>query len=779
MISKKKLTRDRGLASKALAILRARIGLRISRSDLAEASDVRPPTIERAERGEHLDRATLDSVASALGLQLHNVAFLDTLRRRDRFWVTPSPSPYFFGRDKEVGELGRLLSNSGAVAIAGASQMGKSELALQYCYQTQDSFPGGILWIDARSDVTARRDLLAVARTLGLSFLPEAPEALASTIYSSLAGDEQWLAVVDGGLDRDRVERLVPPTESGGRWITTGTAPRRDCTTLSVDALPIRVGTEFLLLRSHFRSIPERARETPDQLRAAAELTRILGGVPSLLEAAGAAVCHRRCGFVEYHSAIVSVVSNQVKAVWSQNVEASARLSPEGDTVLRVLVRHGYNSIPIALLRSLAEEPEFRGFKPNQALRAWLRLSLVAKDDEHEQVSVLPPVQKLLARKGPPIREHAGVFARAMRRAFKRLELPQRVFALESAEVSARNAQRCGVREEPLLDLRLELGRFHLAAGSPSLARTHLRKAREGWKRFGDSDSFLVAVILNNEGIACDQLGEFSLAQSRYSASRKIVAQVGGLPPDTECSLLNNLAITTLGIDDPLSAKRQLLECIALAAAELGSESPALAMYYNNLAAALGRLGQREEAHRTFEKSLLLRRSDASHSPDALAPIQNNWGRFLLHTGEWAGAERLLLDAESSWRRTLGKWHPSLANVLNNLGELYLRLERYEVGRAYLQESLEIRERVLPPLHQHRALSLVNLARVEAARAAAASENERARFRRSAYDFAGKAEEILRGQRYHFDLRAPLRELSRLLSTRSAVVRELLRGLER
>jgi CHAT domain-containing protein len=82
----------------------------------------------------------------------------------------------------------------------------------------------------------------------------------------------------------------------------------------------------------------------------------------------------------------------------------------------------------------------------------------------------------------------------------------------------------------------------------------------------------------------------------------------------------------------------------------------------------------------------------------------------LYRAGNYAEAVPLAQRWLATWEKALGPDHPDIANVLNNLAELYRAQGRYADAEPLYKRSLAISEKALGPTHPDVAVSLNNLA---------------------------------------------------------------------
>ena len=84
----------------------------------------------------------------------------------------PSPLTSFFGRDRELLELRKLLDTSRLVTITGAGGSGKTRLALEFARTEMDTYPDGVWLVDLATVDDPMVVGAAVASTLSVSDVP-------------------------------------------------------------------------------------------------------------------------------------------------------------------------------------------------------------------------------------------------------------------------------------------------------------------------------------------------------------------------------------------------------------------------------------------------------------------------------------------------------------------------------------------------------------------------------------------------------------------------------
>jgi hypothetical protein len=197
------------------------------------------------------------------------------------------------GRDKELANLYKILSEPGRVCVVSADAgMGKTALAVEYTYRYEHCYHY-IFWIQAETAVGLRESISQVALQLRL-----APEGTDQEILIRLARefletvkDKRWMLVFDNVDIWDHIDAYMPTKTSatnGSILITTRceslTAPSRPVNffRITLQELDIDEGRTLLL-----HGLPQDLRPAESSLRdpeykVAGEIAA-LAGLPLLI----------------------------------------------------------------------------------------------------------------------------------------------------------------------------------------------------------------------------------------------------------------------------------------------------------------------------------------------------------------------------------------------------------------------------------------------------------------------------------------------------------------
>ncbi|QXJ20474.1 tetratricopeptide repeat protein [Actinomadura graeca] len=202
----------------------------------------------------------------------------------------PAEPNAFVGRDRDVGDLRRLLEDMRAVTLCGPGGIGKTRLALHVAHAMVSVHPEGVWFVelaDVRPDGTPEPIARRVAAVLDIAEEDDRP--LAETLMDALDGPSVLLVL-------DNCEHVVDECAALTGMLL---ARCRRLRVLATSREPLRLPCENvwrvppLEPDEAARLFVERARAARpgfDRTRAVEEVTRALDGVPLALELAAARV---------------------------------------------------------------------------------------------------------------------------------------------------------------------------------------------------------------------------------------------------------------------------------------------------------------------------------------------------------------------------------------------------------------------------------------------------------------------------------------------------------
>ena len=212
--------------------------------------------------------------------------------------LLPSNIIDFAGRDKALDGLVSMLTSRDTRApatlqISGMAGVGKTSVAIRAAYTAKTSFPDGQLYAELTTPGGRRAApetiLLSLLRALGLTD-PEIPGELGARVhlYRSLIADRRILLLLDGAVDEQQIEPLLP----------TG----QDCRTIitSHRELPSPTGTHAIRLGvlasdGGIAMLTRIVGEGPIAAdpESARKLIALCGGLPLALRVVGTRLCAR------------------------------------------------------------------------------------------------------------------------------------------------------------------------------------------------------------------------------------------------------------------------------------------------------------------------------------------------------------------------------------------------------------------------------------------------------------------------------------------------------
>ncbi|KAJ6447148.1 coxI translation protein CYA5 [Purpureocillium lavendulum] len=208
----------------------------------------------------------------------------------------------FFGREKEVETIRRILDpclepgTMKVLAIHGLGGVGKTQLALHYANTSHKSYEV-IAWIPAENQIKIVQALSHLATKLGLSSEGEDDHQSVQKIRDWLnSAEKPFLLIFDNVEDADILDQIWPATSNASVLLTTrspSVSSRRSTKILQLDCFDDDGGREVLF------SLTGSPPSDENDMMAASELCRLLGGLPLAMDHLSSFMVDRGCSYPE------------------------------------------------------------------------------------------------------------------------------------------------------------------------------------------------------------------------------------------------------------------------------------------------------------------------------------------------------------------------------------------------------------------------------------------------------------------------------------------------
>ena len=602
-------------------------------------------------------------------------------------WNVDSRNPGFSGREAELAQLRRQLTDGGAAAVQalyGMGGIGKSQLAIEYAHRHADAYDV-VWWISAEAGLIGEQ-YTALGSALGL-IASDADSILAARVVKAhLRARDRWLLIFDNAESADDIREWLPG--GAGHVIITSRHQRwaQLAVTTEVDVLT-RAESIQLLTDLHPRLAPGEA----------SDLAETLGDLPLALVQAGGFLAETgmpTTGYLQALSAQATEVLGEGRPVsYPQPLAAAIAISTnrlaDVDPAALAILR---------LCAFLAPEPV-----PVELLVAIVQADHETPDDSAGIAPLAAVMDKPLARARSVGRIADYGLAKATRDGITVHRLTQAVLR---DQVSPTVANHLRARIQAVLAVT-EPGNPRDSAAWPMWAQLLPQLLATDPAHSANPDVRVKArnavVYLLSRGDARPAQG---LADDLYQSWR------AALGPDHADTLAAATELVWAHRDlGKIHELRPLVEdTLARQDRTLGEDHPDTLRSASDLAVVFSELGEYRRALQIDEDVVARRRRVLGDDhPDTLTSV-GNFASTLEHLGELKRGRHMHEDVLARRRRVLGDDHPdtltsagSLANALSNRGE-------FERGRQMHEDVLARRRRVLGDDHPATLTSADNLA---------------------------------------------------------------------
>lgn len=218
-------------------------------------------------------------------------------------------------------------------------------------------------------------------------------------------------------------------------------------------------------------------------------------------------------------------------------------------------------------------------------------------------------------------------------------------------------------------------------------------------------------VLYNGSWYAFGQ-GRYSLAEKMAKKSRDAVMGTLGHEHELTCSSMSIVAQALLSQGKYQKAEKLFVELAELQKQKLGPTHSVTLYDTVNLASTYTQQGHWEKAQRLLNKVIEIRRQELGpthlYTLHSMAELATTY----YYQRQWEEAEKLSLEVLETYKQELEPAHPDTLVTMNGLALIYLKQNHWEEAEKLLTEVIETYRQDFEPTHPHLLTAMSNLASV-------------------------------------------------------------------
>ncbi len=217
----------------------------------------------------------------------------------------------------------------------------------------------------------------------------------------------------------------------------------------------------------------------------------------------------------------------------------------------------------------------------------------------------------------------------------------------------------------------------------------YAEKAIRICERIGAKQSLTMSFALVNLANCYSVNEDYAKAIPLHEKSMEITASRTGQKHEDYALILNNIGICYQGLFEYEKAIEYHQNAITIRDS-LQNNSRDRIQSYNNISNVLTRLGDYTASLNYLNKALALCEEDTTIQKFYKASILTNIGSYNVSLKNYRAAEISTRAAIALKSTIFGKSHPDLVTPINNLGDIYVYLGKFDSATLYYNEALEI-----------------------------------------------------------------------------------------
>ncbi|HEX5735394.1 MAG TPA: tetratricopeptide repeat protein [Blastocatellia bacterium] len=630
------------------------------------------------------------------------------------------------GREKDLEKVRNLLADGPrtgighAVMIEGFGGLGKTQLAVEYAYDSKDAYNNGIIWINVDQDIeTQLVDLV----DKGGWIAPESEHKdKLAVARQRLSAYPNCLVILDNVESQDAISNLLQLLHHDTHVLATTRFELYGFEPIPLD--PLNDNLSYKLLIQEARREPSEGPETS----AALSIVKLLGGLPLAIELAGAYLRHRPTfDWEQYQRFLTNNLKEALPKKFLQNAytkhkadlystlkinESLFEDEPRLRDILDLLTWSGPAPMGADLLCYLLNVEDITELLGALSLGTTLRL--LNKPQNIDSYAIHRLVREVRREDIPlegkekwvaSVCKAIGDWFKKMRNNFS--DLSKYEAEIDHLKAWEHNARKFSPPYASRLMWLQAYPSFH--QGRYLETQALLDAALVLYTDLGLQDADLKAHLLNDSGTIISLFGDPNTALKRHKESLELRQELHGERHEDVAASLSNVGNT---LDHLGRYEEELVyaqRALALRQELFGEKHPDVATSLNNVGSALGRLGRYEEELSYAQRALAMYQELLGEKHPNVATSLNNVGGALGRLGRYEEELSHAQRALALRQELLGEKHPDVATSLSNVGSALGHLGRYNEEIVYAQRALAMYQELLGEKHPDVATSLNNV----------------------------------------------------------------------
>ena len=606
-------------------------------------------------------------------------------------------------KSKFVNADGSNASKCGRVAITGLGGMGKTQVAIEFCYRNSHGYLY-VFWVHSDTETMIHSSFRNIANLLNLPISnTDEPMTIVKKVTQYLRGSGRWLLVFDNADDHSiLISKYFPTSDNGDIIITTrDTVAYLRASTINLDEMTMNADSSLkLLMRSSISP-------TSEVYPAALDLVKELGYLPLAVDLAGAYMeqtfqtpsaylsnlknqQRQYLDLEKFSKATGSQYGHSVLTVWKISFERLKIQHPLTDVLLRGLSFVYPDNIPVKLFKiALASEFSQQGIQSDNLIElvvilrsySFVRQNFKIDCDESDPAKHTLSIHRLV-------------------QTFVLLGLDKDEKSLWCQKIISALDQQIYDK----LDVYASLSQRIMSAYTPHIHHTFTNFTPTPSKEI---TSLLIKTLSYSHGHATydgtETLGKIAISNSEI---------VNGPTHPYTATSLNGLAVIYQGQGKHDDAEPLYKRALVISEKAQGPRHPDTATSLNNLASLYGNQGKYDDAEPLLKRALEVKEEVLGPTHPSAALLMGNLANLYRKQGKYDNAESLFKRSLEVLEKTLGPLHPATATAVNNMAALYEHRGMYDDAKPLFKRALEVKEKTLGPMHLDIATPLNNLASI-------------------------------------------------------------------